>query len=41
MAPDDRGTEDARNPYAGWLAGVLVILAVLAVGTGFWFFYHP
>ncbi len=29
------------NRYAGWIAGGLAILAVLAVGAGFWFRYHP
>jgi hypothetical protein len=26
---------------AGWIAGALVIVAVLAVGAVFWFKYHP
>jgi len=33
--------EDERGAYAGWLAGGLVILAVLLVGVGLWFHYHP
>ncbi len=30
-----------RNDTAGWLAGFLVILAVLAVGAVLWFTHHP
>ncbi len=33
--------EDDRGAYAGWIAGGLVILAVLAIGAGLWFHYHP
>ncbi len=33
--------EDDRSAYTGWIAGSLVILAVLAIGAGLWFHYHP
>ncbi len=31
----------ARSANAGWLAGGLLILAVLLIGAAFWFHYHP
>ncbi len=30
-----------RGIYAGWLAGLLVIVAILAVGAYLWFTHHP
>jgi hypothetical protein len=27
--------------YKGWIVGLLIIVIVLAVGTGFWLHYHP
>ncbi len=33
--------EDTRGANLGWIVGGLVILAVFAVGAGFWFIYHP
>jgi hypothetical protein len=27
--------------YAGWIAGALAIVGVLAVGAGVWFSVHP
>ncbi|MGA8665137.1 MAG: hypothetical protein WB809_08805 [Thermoplasmata archaeon] len=30
-----------RHPNAGWVAGSLVILGVLAAGAYLWFSYHP
>lgn len=30
-----------RGIYAGWLAGLLVIAAILAVGAYLWFTHHP
>jgi hypothetical protein len=32
---------DGRGENAGWLAGLLVIVAIFAVGATFWFMYHP
>jgi hypothetical protein len=40
VAPSRMDDED-RGAYIGWLAGGLVIVAVLAVGAGLWFHYHP
>jgi hypothetical protein len=33
--------ESGRSANAGWTAGALVILGVLAVGAYLWFKYHP
>lgn len=33
--------EREPNPYAGWIAGGLIILAILAVGATLWFSHHP
>lgn len=27
--------------YKGWVYGLVIILAVLSVGAGFWFHFHP
>ena len=35
------GTETEYRANAGWIAGALVILAVLVVGAAFWFMHHP
>jgi hypothetical protein len=35
--PEDSGT--ASN--IGWIAGFIIIVAVLAVGGVLWFTYHP
>jgi hypothetical protein len=32
---------DGRGENAGWIAGFLVIAAVVAIGAVFWFTYHP
>jgi len=37
----DASIEDDRNAYAGWIAGLLVMFAILAVGGVIWFTYHP
>jgi hypothetical protein len=34
---DDQG----RGANLGWIAGFLVIVAVLAVGAVLWFSFHP
>jgi hypothetical protein len=36
-----RRAERPYHPNAGWIAGLLVILAVLSVGAFLWFSYHP
>ncbi len=33
--------EMREGTYAGWWASVLIIVLVLAVGGGLWFYYHP
>jgi len=33
--------EDDRNAYAGWIAGLLAVVAILSVGGAIWFTYHP
>ena len=33
--------DDGRASYAGWIAGAIVTLGVLAVGAALWFTYHP
>jgi len=38
---DSRNDDQNRSSNAGWIAGLLVIIAVLAVGGAFWFTYHP
>ncbi|MGI0130777.1 MAG: hypothetical protein ACREDE_07320 [Thermoplasmata archaeon] len=32
---------DARRENAGWLAALLIIAAVVAIGATLWFKYHP
>jgi hypothetical protein len=32
---------DSEGVYTGWIAGGLVIAAVLGVGAIFWFMHHP
>jgi hypothetical protein len=27
--------------YGGWIASLLIIVAVLAVGASLWFWFHP
>jgi hypothetical protein len=34
-------TGSSIQENAGWIAGLLVIVAILAVGATFWFMYHP
>jgi hypothetical protein len=33
--------DDDRNVYAGWIAGLLIMFAILAAGGVIWFTYHP
>jgi hypothetical protein len=33
--------EDHTGAYVGWIAGLLIILAVLGAGAFLWFHYHP
>jgi hypothetical protein len=33
--------EGALSHDAGWIAGAIVIAAVLLVGAAFWFMHHP
>jgi hypothetical protein len=41
-AAESRMAEDGdRGAYNGWIAAGIVILAVLAIGAGLWFHYHP
>jgi len=42
-APTSRSdaSETASRSDAGWIAGAVVILAVLVVGAAFWFMHHP
>ena len=37
----DDWSGSALEENAGWIAGGLVILAVLAFGAVLWFMYHP
>lgn len=41
MAASQGTTDDESGLYTGWIAGALVITAVLATGAFFWFRYHP
>ena len=43
MNAHETRTVDAQTggSNAGWIAGLLIILAVLAVGGALWFTYHP
>jgi hypothetical protein len=35
------GTGDEEgNPYAGWIASLLLVVVVLAIGAALWFHYH-
>ncbi len=41
-ASDTRMADDGDwSAYHGWIAAGIVILAVLAIGAGLWFHYHP
>lgn len=33
--------ESALSRDGGWIAGAIVIVAVLVVGAAFWFMHHP
>jgi len=33
--------ENDRSANAGWIAGALVIVAIMATGAVLWFKYHP
>jgi hypothetical protein len=33
--------ETAGGTYTGWVAGALVIVAVLVIAAVLWFHYHP
>jgi len=37
----DGASVDDRNPYAGWIAGLIGVVAILAIGGVLWFTYHP
>ncbi len=39
--PGELATDDGRNPYAGWIAGLLGVVAILAIGGVLWFTFHP
>ncbi len=41
MTADAAAPEEAPGLYAGWLAGLLIIVGVMAVGAFFWFTHHP
>jgi len=41
MASPDPAVREAGNPNAGWIAGALAILAILAAGAALWFHFHP
>lgn len=34
-------SEGTWHDDAGWIAGAIVIAAVLVVGAAFWFMHHP
>jgi hypothetical protein len=36
-----RMDNEGGGTNAGWIAGVIVILAVLAIGGALWFTFHP
>jgi hypothetical protein len=29
------------EPYKGWVIGLVIIVIVLAIGAGLWFYFHP
>ena len=33
--------DDDYSANAGWLAGLLIVLAIVVVGAAVWFHYHP
>jgi hypothetical protein len=35
------GATDAQGANAGWIASLLVILAVMGAGAVLWFHFHP
>jgi len=41
MSAVAQAPEATYRPNVGWIAGLLVILAVLGVGAGLWFHFHP
>jgi hypothetical protein len=47
MTAQSRPSQATANPesdegsYAGWYIGGALIVAVIAVGLGLWFVYHP
>jgi hypothetical protein len=32
--------EPSESPYIGWIAGLVCSIAVLAIGTGLWMYFH-
>jgi hypothetical protein len=41
MSATSATPEMRTGEYTGWIASLLVIVAVLSVGAGLWFYYHP
>ncbi len=39
MAASSSGAE-AKPDYTGWVAGLVIVLAVLSVGAGVWIHFH-
>ena len=39
--PDSWTDDQNRSENVGWIAGFLLVAAVLAIGAAFWFKYHP
>ncbi|MGI0070715.1 MAG: hypothetical protein ACRECT_01355 [Thermoplasmata archaeon] len=39
--PDVWPEGSSRNANAGWIAGLIIVIAVFVIGGAFWFSYHP
>ena len=39
-APTVGPLDEEGNPYAGWLASLLLVALVLVIGAALWFHYH-
>lgn len=39
-APTAGPTDEEGNPYAGWIASLVLVVVVLAIGAGLWYHFH-